>query len=107
MIQEIKILYFIFLCAGGTILSAQKEDNIWLMGTLSELPQSQPRFGSTEIHFMDSTIQIISNNGRLTTFDRSNSSICDKQGNLLFYSDGISLPSKSGFCRREQKRIRR
>ncbi|BDS10713.1 T9SS type A sorting domain-containing protein [Aureispira anguillae] len=61
---------------------AQKHDNIWLVGNSD--PSTQIEFNATSF-----TIDTI-NKGGMEAF-RAMTSICDSLGNLLFYTNGISV----------------
>jgi gliding motility-associated-like protein len=76
-----KKLIFIFILF-SLQLSAQKEATFWYFGENAGLDFSTNP---------PTTI----NNGKINTFEGS-SSISDKEGNLLFYSDGLSVFDKNG-----------
>lgn len=75
-----KFLFF-FLIIVSNSLFAQKEASFWYFGKNAGLD-----FSSGE--------PVSLSNGKLTT-DEGCSSIADKNGNLLFYSDGISVYTKN------------
>ena len=73
-----KILLSTILISISLLSFSQKETNIWYFGDYCGL------------EFTD-TSQIILNNSAMFTNGGSNSTICDKYGNLLFYTDGITV----------------
>src|ERR1700741_32877 len=78
MIKKHLCIFFLFLA--GLCLS-QKQTNFWYFGTLAGLD-----FNSGAPVFMT--------NGALNTAEGS-SSISDAAGNLLFYTDGVSVWNKN------------
>ncbi|MFM9946948.1 MAG: PKD domain-containing protein [Saprospiraceae bacterium] len=70
-------------------LSAQKHDNIWLFGYNASVPNA-PGYGGTVIDFSLVTPDIYHEPRDMDLFD-TNTSVCDAEGNLLFYSNGIYI----------------
>jgi hypothetical protein len=66
----------------------EKRDNIWLFGYGTAT--SQPPFGWTTMDFSSNPPSLIYEHRFIPLF-QENASICDKEGNLLFYTNGISL----------------
>lgn len=67
---------------------AQKHDNIWLFGYDSN--DTYPDFGGSELDF-STTPPGIFQEFRDLNFNVTNASMCDTAGNLLFYTNGISI----------------
>ena len=63
-------------------VQAQKENNVWVGGTKSAIDFNS---GAAVPFLRDSTL----------TVNRSNASICDKDGNLLFYTNGYRVYNKN------------
>lgn len=76
-----KKLFIVFLFLTTSYVTAQKEANFWYFGRNAGIDFSS---GSP----------VVINDGQLNT-DEGCSSISDKNGNLLFYSDGISVYTKN------------
>jgi len=64
----------------------EKRDYIWLLGYASSA--QVPGFGGTRIDF-NYTLPTVAYEYRDMNFEAAATSICDAQGNLLFYSNGI------------------
>jgi Secretion system C-terminal sorting domain len=79
-----KYLLLILLLV-STSINAQKEDNVWMLGYRDSIVESGDKFTF--------------NNNQLTRspkldslwMDWTNSSICDSQGNLQFYTNGVYI----------------
>lgn len=77
-----KVLIVLAFCCFGTSLHAQqKEGNIWYFGT------------KAGIDFNDSIPKVLTN-GELNTHEGC-ATICNKYGNLLFYTDGTNVYNKT------------
>lgn len=78
-----------------SMLSAQssplKYDNIWLFGFGGGNP-AFPMYGDCMIDFSDG-IPKTSNMARKMDMDGTNGSVCDKNGGLLFYTNGLWIAS--------------
>jgi hypothetical protein len=85
-IQLINLLMLVYL----TPLCAQKYDNIWLTG----LYYDNPIFGTTVLDFSNNNTNI-SFNPKDIGFERTNASICDNEGRLLFGTNGIKIFDKN------------
>jgi len=75
-------------CPAQTVFQKEKRDYIWLTGY-----SSNPTIlieGGTRIDF-NYNPPLITYNYRDLNFDAANASICDAEGNLLFYSNGIAI----------------
>lgn len=82
-----KILIFILLVLSST-KSSMGQDNLWLYGSDSFSPYSQ--FGGSSIDFISGSA-IVLQHPRQMNFLMTNANISDSQGNLLFYTNGISI----------------
>ncbi|NUO03172.1 MAG: hypothetical protein HUU01_21385, partial [Saprospiraceae bacterium] len=71
-----------------TAFVKEKRDYVWLLGYDSNF--SDPSFGGTRIDFNYSP-PLLNYEFRNLDFDVTNASICDSIGNLLFYTNGISI----------------
>ncbi len=83
------ILFQVFFVS---FLKAQKEDNIWVLGG-GYGPNTNPTHGLFTMQFKDSTKFKVYKEAVLD-MNFSNSSVCDKAGNLLFCSNGEHLFDK-------------
>lgn len=84
-IEIMRFLFSISLLCFPSLLFTQNHDNIWLFGHDSNLQDIT--FGGSVIDFNDSLPQIYYE-FREMNFDATNISICDAEGNLLFYTNG-------------------
>ena len=71
-------------------LSAQKQDYYWPFG-FNVL--NDPDFASLEIDFNEDVFEVGIRNAGLE-FDQNNASICDAEGNLLFYTNGCAVANR-------------
>ena len=83
-----KILFFLFLTITASSLFAQREDYIWLTGYDNN--PFDTIFGGTRIDFSTEP-PTVSYEFREMDFFLSDASICDAEGNLLFYTDGTTV----------------
>ena len=85
-----------FLLAAPFIASAQYHDNIWLAGYGggSQSP-GDTTFGISILDFTDGSLSIENNQVIEMNFQDTNAGICDEQGNLLFYFNGIYIEDAS------------
>lgn len=81
----------LFFCL--TISHAQKEDYLWLFGYSSD--STTMEFGGSNIDF-NTIPPDIHYQYREMNFGITNASICDADGQLLFYSNGISIANALG-----------
>lgn len=86
------LLIILFLGYVSSVFS-QKEDFFWVFGYSSNTVDSS--FGGTNIDF-NSEPPDIHYEFRELDLDITNSSICDAEGNLLFYTNGLSIANASG-----------
>ncbi|NUQ26872.1 MAG: hypothetical protein HUU34_23255, partial [Saprospiraceae bacterium] len=80
------ILFWGIALHGQTVFQREKRDNVWLLGY-----DSNPEiltFGGTRIDF-NASPPTVAYEYRDMNFEAAATSICDAQGNLLFYSNGI------------------
>lgn len=70
------------------VLSAQKEDNIWLLGGATGSTDSV--FKSCSLDFSENPFAVTHINKDLA-YTFTNTSICDRNGNLICYSNGKNL----------------
>ena len=84
---------FLLICCAHVVFSQPvddgKRDNIWLFGygSYSQLPG----FGRTVIDFSDSNEPDVYREDRDMDFTQTCSSVCGKDGDLLFYTNGIYI----------------
>lgn len=74
----------------------QKEDHVWLFGyglNKAYLPNGDrdTTWGSTDINFNFDPPRIVFNPVREANFFGTNTSVCDKDGNLMYYSNGMQI----------------
>ena len=69
-----------------------KRDNIWLFGYGSA--NSEPPFGWTTLDFANDSLVIFYQHRYIDLF-QENASICDTNGNLLFYTNGVKIANAS------------
>jgi len=73
---------------------SQKEDNIWLLGTSSVSGEFDGLlFGNTTLDFSDIEPKIYYDSLIQLDFAGTNASICDNEGALLLYSNGMQIQS--------------
>jgi Secretion system C-terminal sorting domain len=92
MIRHLIISSLLFLLVTSTIPAQDKYDYIWLFGYGSNLQDSS--FGGTDINFNNNpaTLKYVF---REPDIGRYNASICDAEGNLLFYTNGCFIADAS------------
>ncbi len=73
--------------------TAQKHDYIWTSGYLFSEPD--PNFGGTNIDFNEEP-PLIYKVDRNMNFNKTIASICDYEGSLLFYTNGIAIENAVG-----------
>jgi len=83
------ILLFCFLLQEN--VSAQKQDYIWMFGKEYLGVQGLDNWGSSNFDFNHEPVRIYQDEEREWDFNGANTSICDKDGNLLAYSNGQVL----------------
>lgn len=84
-----KIIYAILFLQISLGLSAQvKGDFLWVLGF--DYPANSPNENGYRINFNDVPLTVDATNNTYP-FDQNNASICDEEGNLLFWSNGCSV----------------
>ncbi|HMG17000.1 MAG TPA: PKD domain-containing protein, partial [Saprospiraceae bacterium] len=73
-------------------LNAQKEDNTWIIGYNTVIPG--PKFGGMKISFEGDTFNLKDQQIK-RDFSLFDAIISDKEGNLLFYSEGTQIMNKN------------
>jgi len=88
------LLVYIFFSLNGY---AQYEDNVWLFGSSSvDGLFDGYYYGNTTFNFSDIEPSIDYNSVISMDFSGTNASICDPEGNLLFYSNGMYVQDIDG-----------
>lgn len=86
-------VYFLLVCSPYLVfcqsLDDGKRDNVWLFGYGSY--SQMPFFGRSVIDFADLSAPHVYREDRDMDFRQTCSSICDVEGNLLFYTNGIYI----------------
>lgn len=82
------LLFFPIFCFHFQLIGQQNHDYIWVLGYSSTA--NHPDFGGTIIDFNFSPPDIFHQYTE-TNFREANASMCDGSGNLLFYSNGLSV----------------
>lgn len=85
-----KFLAVFILFASFSLKSQNKQDYYWPFGANQEI---WPEFGAIEIDFNQKPFEAQIRSAGLE-FDQNNASICDKNGNLLFYSNGCAVANR-------------
>lgn len=84
-----KLIRFLFVwLAFGPLLTAQKEDYVWLLGSYPNVPTEY--FGGTQLDFNKEPVET-SYYDALVYILGGASSICNPDGKLLFYSNGCNV----------------
>lgn len=91
LISLLSIFSFSFLISQT---GDEKRDHVWLFGYTDVIPPA-PLFGNITLNFNESPFKI-TEVGVYINFSETNSSICDKDGNLLAYTNGISIGNRAG-----------
>lgn len=74
-------------------VSAQKNDNVWIMGYQAQFAPDD-NFCITLFRFPNNQLEVEINDTIPTDFDVANSILCDDEGNLLLYSNEKALYNK-------------
>jgi len=84
------LCFFLLVIEGNaqTVFQREKRDYVWLTGYDSN--PTTPIFGGSRIDF-NYAPPLISYEYRDLNFDVTNASMCDAEGNLLFYTNGIAI----------------
>ncbi len=87
----LRIIYLIFLVllVNTVTMYAQKHDYVWCLGYESS-GDSTSGFGGQNIYFQ-SGAPVVNYRERQLDFSASSTSNCDKEGALLFYSNGCKV----------------
>lgn len=86
--MKIKLLVTIIFFLFSASIFAQGYNSTWLLGYGGLTPT--PIGGGTNLTFINDSVSV-SRKIRAMSFDRTNASICDKNGNLLFYTNGFFI----------------
>lgn len=87
-----KLLYIIILSSFSILVNAQsKQDYIWLLGIDQGLEAGNQAY---RFDFNVRPFEILESNNGLG-FSQSNASICDADGNLLFYTNGCAVLNRN------------
>ncbi len=90
-----KAYLIFFLALSALQSSAQKEDNIWILGYDSNTYPEYPGTDRITLNFMDSLV-ISYSHGSGMPLKESNASICDSSGALLLLSNGCYIETGDG-----------
>jgi hypothetical protein len=88
---KIYLLLPVFLIVEWPEAFCQKEDYHWILGYSLLNPSSDTNFGRSEFIFSDSSIEIKKTFKLIHKLDFTNASICDSNGKLLFYTNGLEV----------------
>ena len=83
-----KTICIIHLLCISAVLFAQKHDNIWVLGYYGQSPH--PDLGGIFLDFNQASLLIYDVDTGMD-FNFTDASICDAQGKLLFYTNGIYI----------------
>jgi len=86
----IKVFFLLFCLVCNNIYSQDKRDYQWLFG---QNQATWPEFSAFKFDFNKRPFEPEIRNAGLK-FDQNNVSICDKNGNLLFYSNGCAIANR-------------
>ena len=89
------LFFFLFLSLPFALFPQIKHDYVWLLGTQGNPPTpNNPKFGINILDFNNGELNI--NREYLDVeFFLTNSSICDVNGNMLFFSNGCKVYNSS------------
>jgi hypothetical protein len=91
-VKKIVLIYFL-LSIFLNISSAQsKQDYVWLFGSDQNIQEEGIQ--GIRFNFNDTPFKPIGADQGLS-FDQNNASICDKDGNLLFYTNGCAVANRN------------
>lgn len=77
-------IFFLIIIDVGSF--SQKHDYHWVFGNINS--KDRPEIGSTDMVFLGDSIDISKTQHSINLF-ATNASICDKSGNLMFYTNGM------------------
>lgn len=86
-----KILLPLLLCL-PTILPAQKHDNVWVIGYNNN---RHPTYKGSLLRFDNNQVQLSARLKEANVGIGANASICDTAGNLLFFTNGVTVFNKN------------
>lgn len=89
-------ILLLFILVGLNFQSyGQKHDNVWVVGLGFEENPNDSVWGKSLIDFSTTPPSTMYNGWQGMRFSETNASICDQDGNLLFYSNGIFIADKN------------
>ena len=91
----LRIILFFFFVSLNFLSYSQKHDNVWVVGLGFEENPNDSIWGKSLIDFSTTPPSTIYNGWEGMRFSETNASICDREGNLLFYSNGIYIADKN------------
>ena len=74
----------------SSVAGAQNRTNVWELSYSTDL-----MYPNSEIRFQYNGIADTNNASRIMSFDLTDASICDTSGNLLFYTNGITIGNRN------------
>lgn len=83
-----KTICIIHLLYASVLLFAQRHDNIWVLGYYGQSPH--PDLGGIFMDFNQDSLLVYDVDTGMD-FNFTDASICDAEGNLLFYTNGIYI----------------
>jgi hypothetical protein len=83
------LLLFSVFTATAQPNSDQFRDNVWILGY--DFNSSTPEIPGVFLNFANDTLEIIEVEDKAIELGKTNTSICDENGNLLLYSNGCSI----------------
>ncbi len=86
----IRSIFFLTVLVMPWSVSSQGITNLWMSGYYFGSGSPSPGFGGTNINFISGFADTTSLQ-RQMNFNDCNANICDKNGNLLFYSNGVYI----------------
>jgi hypothetical protein len=83
------------LCLLGSSLLGQKEDYVWILGHSNESVTPKKPYGGINLVFDENGGVDTVYTPRKIAFNWANASICDSEGNLLFFTNGKNVFNRS------------
>ena len=93
--MTLRIIFFFFFIGLNFLCYSQKHDNVWVVGLGFEENPNDSIWGKSLIDFSTTPPSTMYNGWEGMRFSETNASICDREGNLLFYSNGIYIADKN------------
>ena len=93
--MTLRIIFFFFFIGLNFLCYSQKHDNVWVVGLGFEENPNDSVWGKSLIDFSTTPPSTMYNGWEGMRFSETNASICDREGNLLFYSNGIYIADKN------------